>query len=239
MAIINGGRLQGKVGSLIYYTRGGKTYARAVPKSSTKPPTEAQLAQRRRMKVAMQFLSPLTPVLEITYRSASGRLNKTGLNMAVAQALSCAMAGQYPDFYIDPSLVQVSRGTIQTLRRVSLQLDTAGIFTLQWVPEHESPMVDKNVPVVLLLYNQTRGVTELSNEKTMRSDGELTMQVSDEMLRGDVHAYALVLDRVGHNASPSHFVGTWKNGVRHEGDQPGTGRGATSTADQIAKGGTS
>lgn len=211
MAILKGGFLHGKVGNLIYYTRNGVSYVRSVPKPRTTPPTPAQLAQQLRMKRAMEFLAPLAPVLENSFKPANRQV-RSGLNWATKQVLLDAIAGEYPDLYVEPGQVKVSWGGLPRLRNPELSLDASGLFTLHWIPG-SSPFIDNNEPVFLLIYNETQRRVVVSDGLACRGDGQLTLQVAPEMLRGKVHGYGFLVDRSRRSASESVFLGTWLNGV--------------------------
>lgn len=211
MAILKGGTLHGKVGGLIYYTRNGVTYAKSVPKPSTVPPTHAQLAQRLRMKVAMRFLAPLASVLEDTFKPGS-RQKLSGLNWATRQVLQEAIGGEYPDLHVEPRHVKVSWGGLPRLRNPRLSLGSNGLFTLQWLTE-SSTFIDNNVPVFLLVYNETHGRAVVSRDTAYRGDGQLSLPVAQEMLRGRVHGYGFLIDRSRRAASESVFLGTWVDGM--------------------------
>lgn len=210
MAILKGGMLHGKVGSLIYYTRNGASYVRSVPKPSANPPTPAQLAQRLRMKVAMQFLAPLAPVLEETFKPASRHVH-SGINWATKQVLQDAIAGEYPDLYIDAGQVKVSWGGLPRLRNPELLLGEGGLFTLRWIPG-SGPFIDNNTPVFLLIYNETQRRVVVSEGLACRGDGQLALPVAQEVLRGKVHGYGFLVDRSRRSASESVFLGTMVDG---------------------------
>ncbi|MFC3198271.1 DUF6266 family protein [Parapedobacter deserti] len=206
MAILKGGALHGKVGGLIYYTRNGVSYARSVPKPGAAPPSPAQLAQRLRMKLAMQFLAPLAPVLEKTFKPWNRQVY-SGLNWATKQVLQDAVAGEYPDLYIDAPRVKVSWGALPRLDKPELSPGGDGRFTLRWIPG-SGRFADNNEPVFLLIYNETHGHVVVSDGTACRGHGQLTLQVAQEVLRGKVHGYAFLTDRARRSASKSVFLGT-------------------------------
>src|SRR5690606_34061484 len=131
MAVLKGGMLHGKVGDLIYYTRKGVPCVRTAPKKSSGPPSPAPRAQRLRMKVAMRFLTPPTPVLEKTVK-AGDRSRMAGINWATKQVLEDAIGGEYPDLYVQPERVLVSTGRVPRLRGVGLSGDEAQRWTFTW-----------------------------------------------------------------------------------------------------------
>ena len=219
MAILKGGVLHGKVGGLVYYVRNGVPCVRAAAKPSTTPPTHAQLAQQQRMKMAIQFLAPLAPVLEDTIKTQV-RKKLSGMNWVTKMLLRDAIAGEYPNQYIQPERVPVSRGSLDPLYNPLLELDQNRSFVLRWVPM-PNEFVDGNDQVFLLLYNQTGKQAYMSQGTASRVDGQLTLPTTPEMLNGTVHGYGFVLDRLRKSASNSVFLGTFVDGVL-EGQEGGT-----------------
>ena len=211
MAIFSGGALHGKVGNLVYYMRNGVSCVRSIPKPRNDSPSPAQQAQRARMKLATQFLAPLKPVLDDTFKPGN-RKKLSGLNWATKQLLQDAIAGEYPDLYVRAERVLMSCGTLPPLRKTALALGEDGLFAFNWEPTG-SPFIDNNVPVYLLVYNQTHRRVVLSKKAACRGDGELTLQIAQEMLKGTVHCYGFVMDRMRRSASDSVFLGTLVDGV--------------------------
>ena len=211
MAIFSGGALHGKVGTLIYYMRNGVSCVRSAPKPRIDSPSPAQQAQRARMKLAAQFLAPLIPVLDDTFKPGN-RKKLSGPNWATKQLLQDAIAGEYPDLHVRAERVLVSCGTLPPLRNTALAPGKDGLLTFNWEPTG-SPFIDNNMPAYLLVYNQTHRCVVLSKGTACRGDGELALQVAQEMLVGTVHCYGFVMDRVRRSASDSVFLGTLVDGV--------------------------
>lgn len=207
MAILKGGFLHGRVGNLIYYTRNGVSCVRSVPKPCTTPPSPAQLAQRLRMKRTMEFLVPLAAVLENSFKPANRQV-RSGLNWATRYVLQHAIAGEYPNLYVDPAQVKVSWGGLPRLRSPELSLGAGGVFILHWVAGSGS-LIDNNVLVFLLIYNETHRRVMVSDGMACRGDGQLMLHVPQEMLQGKVHGYGFLIDRPRRAASESVFLGTW------------------------------
>lgn len=210
MAILKGGTLHGKVGGLVYYTRNGVSYVRSAPGPRTTPPSPAQQTQRLRMKLATQFLAPLVPVLDDTFKPGN-RKKLSGPNWATRQLLQDAIGGEYPDLHIRAERVLVSCGTLPRLRNAALALGEDGLLTFTWVPTN-SPFIDNNVPAYLLVYNHTHRRVVVSEGMACRGDGQLTLQVTQEMLKGTVHCYGFLMDRLQRSASDSVFLGTMVDG---------------------------
>lgn len=218
MAILRGGALHGKVGNLVYYVRNGKPCVRAMPKPTPKEPTVAQLAQRLRMKLATQFLGPLGPMLENTFRPFD-RKRMSGLNHATRHTLANAIGGDYPDLYIQAEQVLVSSGALPKLREPELALTGDCQLTLTWAPAHTT-FIDNDDVVFLLVYNPTNRMVVLSPEDSCRGSGQLTLEVGQDVFNEGAYCYGFLRDRLRRKVADSVFLGEIRNGVLE-------GRGST------------
>ncbi|QXU41184.1 DUF6266 family protein [Pedobacter sp. D749] len=124
------GAFSGKVGSVIGSNWRSIDYLRGLPKKSSKPSTEPQLAQRAKFALAALYLSPIKDILNIGFKDK--QLNKiTGYNAAVKIFLNQAVSGSYPDFVIDFSQVVVSRGSLSVFHGLNASLQGADLV-LNW-----------------------------------------------------------------------------------------------------------
>lgn len=104
------GPVSGKVGNLVYYTYRGKCFVRRAPVKSKKGPTLKQKSQRAKFGEAMRFVSPLSKLINESYRFVNRR--KTGTNVLVKEILKDAIIGKYPHFFIDYPKVSLLRGNL-------------------------------------------------------------------------------------------------------------------------------
>ncbi|WP_316831929.1 DUF6266 family protein [Pedobacter aquatilis] len=126
----NGG-FSGKAGSIIGSSWNNLDYIKGLYKKSTKPATEKQITQRLRFATVVNFLSPVKDVLNIGYKGqTAGRV--TGYNMGLQYALANALVGTYPDFVVDHSLVQMSKGTLLQPMDITLTSAAPGQLTIGW-----------------------------------------------------------------------------------------------------------
>ena len=75
------GDFSGKVGTVIGGTWKGIGYMRGIPAKVANPQTDAQLAQRDKVKITMAFLQPLTQFVRIGWREFAVKM--TAMNAAV------------------------------------------------------------------------------------------------------------------------------------------------------------
>ena len=92
MATFNKGILggfSGKVGTVVGANWRGKDIMRSLPKPSQKEPTEKQLLQQAKFKLAVSFLQPLKTIQSQYFGSGSGV--KSRVNLATSYTINEAM----------------------------------------------------------------------------------------------------------------------------------------------------
>lgn len=83
------GKINGKVGSVVFSTSGGSIIAREYNPNVANPNTMAQINQRARMKLMSQLSAALSPVLAMTKDGLVSKRNKfTKLNFPASYALN-------------------------------------------------------------------------------------------------------------------------------------------------------
>src|SRR5690606_10134837 len=101
------GAYSGKVGNVVGSRWRDVDYVRSLPRPSSKPASEAQLAQRMRFALAVAFLSPIKDLLNLGFSDIE-QATATGYNVALSNLLRNGMAGDYPEVEIDYTKVQIS-----------------------------------------------------------------------------------------------------------------------------------
>lgn len=117
------GKINGKIGSVVFSTSGGSIIAREYNPNVANPNTMAQINQRARMKLMSQLSASLSPVLAMTKDGLVSKRNKfTKLNFPASYALNGVAQITYENVQITegntslPALTaagQVSGGNMQ------------------------------------------------------------------------------------------------------------------------------
>lgn len=124
------GNISGKVGNMVFVTRNDKCYVKSLPKRSVMPPTEKQLIQREKFGMVMRFLSPVSSLINDSYRSINKK--KMGVNVAVQQIMADAIIGQYPNLGLDFQKIGLIRGRLNNPHGVLSQESGSGKLTFTW-----------------------------------------------------------------------------------------------------------
>lgn len=104
------GGFNGTVGTVIGGSWKGIEYMRSRPARRANNPTQAQLEQQEKFKVVIFFLETMVGLLRITYKNFTTRV--TAFNSAMSYHIKYAIDGIYPNYAIDYSLAQVSKGNL-------------------------------------------------------------------------------------------------------------------------------
>ncbi|SEW38961.1 hypothetical protein SAMN05428988_4958 [Chitinophaga sp. YR573] len=102
--------IQGVVGNLEGYILNGKYIVRSRRRKSTKPPSEKQLACRKRLAVVNKFLSGFIPYVQVGFAYTGAEKGYTGYHAATGYQIKQALTGQYPDYIIDYTKVRLTEG---------------------------------------------------------------------------------------------------------------------------------
>ncbi|MCL6258062.1 DUF6266 family protein [Aquiflexum sp. TKW24L] len=118
MASVNdssGGKFKGKVGGLVYYQVGGKTYVRQAPPKQTKAKkqktSELRMLYQSKMTLTQSHLKSLTGAIAFGFQNfADGA--KRPFHVCVSYTLYNAFVSEGRNFALDPSLFKISRGNL-------------------------------------------------------------------------------------------------------------------------------
>ncbi len=120
---------QGSIGGMVIYTVDGKTYARSRPEQYRDRKSVAQLAQRRRMRLVMEFLKPFKQLVRFTFPGDTGK--RSGYFAAKSYNLRYGFKGEYPGIQIDYQAALLSRGPIPLPMGMQVTRHDAGL-RLEW-----------------------------------------------------------------------------------------------------------
>ena len=109
----------------------GIDYMRSATNRRTRAASELQLQQQRKFAVMMKFIQPLAGLLMLSFRNFAVRM--TGTNSAFSYNLKNAIAGIYPDYTIDYSLVLISRGDLPNALNPAGAAGAAGEIVFTWL----------------------------------------------------------------------------------------------------------
>ena len=106
------GGFSGKVGPVVGYNAMGQDLMRAKPKPRTSPAVGKELANRNKFKTAHLWLKPLLSFLRIGFQDYAPTY--AGFVAAKSYLLNNSFRGKMPNQVLDPALVLVSHGGLES-----------------------------------------------------------------------------------------------------------------------------
>lgn len=170
---------------------------------------DGRLAIQQRFKLAIEFL---TPVRRLIHRGFATRMKgKTPFGRAMSYVLLRAVGGNYPDQYVDPTAVRLSEGVLRNPirtevtrqgRRITVEAESAGDD-----PERLNEAWDDRL--ILCAYNPELRVAGINEEKRLREDGNVSLELPPLLEDKPVHLYLMVHDRKERKWSNSQYLGAF------------------------------
>jgi hypothetical protein len=120
---------RGKLGNLVFYKVGGQGRVRTRATHFRDRKSLKQLAQRQRLQVVMGFLKPFSKLIRITF--AAEAVGRSAMQAAQSYNMRNALAGEYPDIYMDNSRTLLSRGSLPLPESAKLTVTTEGLL-IEW-----------------------------------------------------------------------------------------------------------
>lgn len=196
--------LNGRVGNVVFYKVGDKTFVRMAGKVNN-PNTEKQREVRSRFQVAIRFYqklkkTSLSKVLKISARGicCNGYMFYMLNNLKVFRA-----DGSIGDF----SQLQFSAGKRQRAYRLKGRIDERGEVVLRWSNDEKKCMAEQEDRLMVLALCEGRVFSPevLENVDAVRKDGMVGFRMwgwSGEAL----HLYCLFISPDGEQVSKSQYV---------------------------------
>ncbi|MCU4176534.1 DUF6266 family protein [Carboxylicivirga sp. N1Y90] len=129
----------GKIGSVVTYQMYGKSYVRSLPSQYKDKKSVKQLAQRQKMSLVNEFLSPYKDVLKICFQQVASGCSAYAA--AKSYNLLNSIYGEFPNQYIDFTKALVSMGSVPLPTNTSIERTHEGLL-LQWSKEDSGSALD-------------------------------------------------------------------------------------------------
>jgi len=172
------GTFSGKVGPVVGSNWNGIDYMRSLPRKSSRPPTERQKAQRLKMSIAISFLSPVSELVNVGFKTDTSK--KSGFNEATSHIIQEAIVGTYPDFALDYSHVLISSGNLTGAWNAEASSASAGLLTVRWTDNSGSGTAKSTDQAIVLVYNPAGARYVYDMEGAGRGEGEHTMTLPSD-----------------------------------------------------------
>lgn len=199
------GAYTGKVGNVVGSSWRGIDYIRSLPKKSSKPASEDQMAQRTRFAMATNFLKSIKDILKIGFSDSKQR-GKMGYNVAFQHLITNAITGIYPALSIDYSSVQIASGSLAALMGLQTEESAPQVLTLSWQPDVNRFNAFADDQVIVLLYNVDENFFS-AYEGVSRVDSSLDITLPVSYTGKTMVGWTFSIHRDGKVTSSSQYIG--------------------------------
>ena len=208
MATLNKGILggfSGKVGPVVGATWRGMDVIRSRPKSSKRTPSERQLEQQLKFKLAISFLQPIKNIQSRFFGSGSGV--KSRVNLAVSYTISEAiqMVAGLPELIYNKVLI--TRGELTSFQNAVLTTQPGGVLHLEWEDNSTQGDAAPKDQVSIVCYCAELNNWEIFEGIVMRSDLMADVTLPAYYLGKTMEVYAFLNNEKQTAASTSLYLG--------------------------------
>ena len=190
------GEISGKHGNVVAVTmKDGTSYFREyiIPPN---PNTIKQQTQRGKFGFVVKELNCMRKMFAVTFGG------QYGINRAVSLAMKTCVSGDFPDFRIDYSRLQVAVGSLPLPLKTDIQKQASSLFKLTWSYDpllHDHPNEAINI---VLLNNSLQQVIFLQHI-AMRADGLVEFSIPEPWSNAEIHTWIYFS-----NSNDNHFSDT-------------------------------
>ncbi len=199
------GGFSGKVGPVVGATWRGMDVIRSRPKSSRRTPSERQLEQQLKFKLAISFLQPIKSIQSLYFGMGSGV--KSRVNMAVSYTISTAiqMVAGLPELIYNKVLI--TRGELTSFRNPVLTTQPGGVLHLEWEDNSTQGDAAPKDQVSIVCYCAELNNWEIYEGIVMRSDLMADVTLPAYCLGKTMEVYAFLNNEKQTAASTSLYLG--------------------------------
>ena len=199
------GGFSGKVGPVVGATWRGMDVIRSRPKSSKRTPSERQLEQQLKFKLAISFLQPIKNIQSRFFGSGSGV--KSRVNLAVSYTISEAiqMVAGLPELIFNKVLI--TRGELTSFQNAVLTTQPGGVLHLEWEDNSTQGDAAPTDQVSIVCYCAELNNWEIYEGIVMRSDLMADVTLPAYCLGKTMEVYAFLNNEKQTAASTSLYLG--------------------------------
>lgn len=199
------GGFSGKVGPVVGANWRGMDVIRSRPKSSKRTPSERQLEQQLKFKLAISFLQPIKNIQSRFFGSGSGV--KSRVNLAVSYTISEAiqMVAGLPELIFNKVLI--TRGELTSFQNAVLTTQPGGVLHLEWEDNSTQGDAAPTDQVSIVCYCAELNNWEIYEGIVMRSDLMADVTLPAYYLGKTMEVYAFLNNEKQTAASTSLYLG--------------------------------
>jgi hypothetical protein len=195
------GAISGRHGSAVAATsKDGQSILR-VYRAPSNPRTEKQMDHRARFGNINSELSNYQSLFKRTFKTAVGR------NYAVSFALNNAVLGEYPNYSVDYSKLQIATGRIDTPSHISAAITTGSKVKFDWDGSIDGSESSTGDFINLAFINSDQKVAILKEEIVLRTAATTQFELPLAWAGNQIHCWAYFTNQYGTATSNSIYLG--------------------------------
>jgi hypothetical protein len=144
------GSVSGTVGTIVGASWRGINYIRSKAGVRRKNDSEKQQVQQARFRLMAEFLQTMKDLLALGFKNQAVKM--TEQNAAMGYNLTQGIGGQYPNFTIAYSQVQVSQGKLPNVPNGVAAAGAAGVINFSWTDNSGTGKAGENDQAILVAY---------------------------------------------------------------------------------------
>lgn len=166
---------QGKLGNLVFYKVGGSGRVRTRAANFRDRKSPKQLAQRQRMQVMNGFLRPFSDLIRISFSGEA--VGRSALQAAQSYNMRNALAGEYPDIYVEKSQALLSRGQLPLPVSAKIAAQPEGLL-IEWENGEEAAGPRSTDTLVVMALSAETGSIDYRFTEARRSDARYAWNIA-------------------------------------------------------------
>ncbi len=208
MAIVQNpitGRTRGKFASAVFSKQFGKNTMRSKPIQVANPRTQLQKEQRAKFALMVELSRMFLPFLKTSYKQSAVGMSE--FNMFMKSNIKNVISGTYPDYAIDFSELQVSKGSLTGADMASAAAAAGSKINVIWNDNTGMADAQDSDKVMALVINPEKGTAFSSIAEKTRADEALEINLPADWVGDDVYAYLVFKAADTIKTSNSSFLG--------------------------------
>lgn len=169
----NNNGFSGVVGPVVGYSWRGKPCVRSKSQKSKNKVSPKQLVHQAKFGMVSKVLYSMRPLLDKTFKNFA--IHKTGTNAAMSYNFKNCVSGVYPAFFIDYSLVLVSRGDLPNVADPVAAPAGSEKLVLTWIDNSGTGQAKPTDKCIAVAYCPELNCSLYSDGDTTRKNGNLTL----------------------------------------------------------------
>ena len=198
------GQMNGKVGNIVISSWKGKPYVKSAPGERTAPPTQKEIANRKKWAMAHAWLKPVTEFVREGFKGYTDTVE--GFIAAKSYLLKNAFEGSAPELIINPALVKVSSGELPLPQHITVTQNANKELEFTW-DTNDIEYANKYDQVMLLAYDIEGGYAYSRLAGQLRMNGSDILNVQRGFNR-TLHLYIAFVSADRSTRSNSLYLGT-------------------------------